>query len=147
MSSDAKSLLALTLGCMVAAALFGFGANVFSLKSAFEGSGRELLLQATATVVYLGLALVLVFKGGWKGVLAAIAMVATATAITWALLPLSLGLAGVGDPGGYAERFKDFRRPSYTTWATFDIFFIGGGAALAQGLKIVAHADPKSPRV
>ncbi len=146
MSSDAKSLLALTLGCTVAAAIFGFGVNMFSFRNVFEETGRELLLQTAATVVYLALALVLVFKGGWKGVLAAIVMILGATAISWYLLPLSLGLAGVGDPAGYAERFEGFRRPTYASWAAFDLFFVGGGAALAQGLRIVANADPSGSR-
>ena len=146
MSSDARSLLALTLGCTVAAALFGFVANVFSFRSTFEGSGRELLVQTAATVVYLGLALVLVFKGGWKGVLAALAMIVCATVISWALLPFSLGLAGVSDPEAYAERFAEFRKPTYVRWATFDVIFVGGSAALAQGLRLMAHVDPKGRR-
>ncbi len=145
-SSDARSLLALTIGCTGAAAIFVFGANLFSFRNAFEETGRELLLQTAATVVYLVLALVLVFKGGWKGVLAAIAMILGATAISWYLLPLSLGLAGVGDPAGYAERFEGFRRPTYASWAAFDLFFVGGGAALAQGLRLVANANPNGPR-
>ena len=145
-SSDARALLSLTLGCTVAAALFGFVANMFSFRSAFEGTGREPLLQAAATFVYLGLALVLVFRGGWKGVVAALAMILGATAITWALLPFSLGLAGVGDPGGYAERFEGFGRPPYSRWATFDLIFVGGGAALAHGLRLMAHVDPKGRR-
>ena len=146
MSSDAKSLLALTLGCTVAATLFGLVANLFSFRSAFEGTGRELLLQAAATVVYLGLALVLVFKGGWKGIFAAIAMIVGATAISWYLIPFSLGLASLGDPAGYAERFEDFRRPPYSRWATFDLVFVEGGAALAHGLRLMAHVDPKGRR-
>lgn len=146
MSRETKSLLALTLGCTVAAALFGFVANVFSLQSAFEGSGRGLLLQTAATVVYLGLALILVFKGEWRGVIAAIAMVVCATAVSWALLPLSLGLAGVGDPAGYAERFEGFRKPTYAGWATFDVVFVGGSAALAEGLRMMARVDPKGRR-
>ena len=145
-SSDARSLLALTLGCTVAAAIFGIGANLFSFRSAFEESGRELLMQAAATVVYLGLALVLVFKGGWRGVLAAIVMIVCATAISWALLPFSLGLASVGDPAGYAERFGSFRRPSYSAWSAFDLIFVGGSAALAHGLRLMAHVNPKGPR-
>jgi hypothetical protein len=70
MSKDTRSLLALTVGYTFAAILFGFGANVFSFRSAYEELGRETLIQATSIFVYLGLALLLVFKGGWKGVLA-----------------------------------------------------------------------------
>lgn len=146
MSKDTRSLLALTVGYTFAAILFGFGANVFSFRSAYEGLGRETLIQATSTFVYLALALILVFKGGWKGVLATLCMVVGATAATWALFPLSGGLAGVGDPAGYAERFASFRQPSYSNWAVFDIVFVGGAAALAQGLRLMAHVNPKSPR-
>ncbi len=145
MSKDTRSLLALTVGYTFAAILFGFGANVFSFRSAYEGLGRETLIQATSTFVYLGLALILVFKGGWKGVLATLFMVVGATAIIWALFPLSLGLAGVGDPEGYAERFAR-PWPSYSNWAVFDIVFVGGAAALAQGLRLMAHINPKGPR-
>ena len=146
MSKDTKSLLALTLGCTLAGALFGFGTNVFSFRSAYDGLGRETLIQVTSTFVYLGLALILVFKFRWRGVLAAIFMVAGATAVSWALFPLALGLAGVGDPAGYAERFGDFPRASYRDWAVFDVAFVGLSAALAQGLRLMAHVDPGSPR-
>lgn len=146
MSSDSRSLLALTVGCTIAAVLFGIVANLFSFQSAFEETGRGVLVQTAATVVYLALALLLVFKGGWRGVVAALAMILGVTAITWALLPFSLGLAGVGDPTGYAERFGGFQRPPYSTWATFDLIFVGGGAALAHGLRLMAHVDPTGPR-
>ena len=145
-SGEVKSLLALTLGCTVAAALFGVGANVFSFRSAFEETGRGVLLQTASTIVYLALGLILVFKCDWRGVVAAIVMILGATAISWAFLPFSLGLAGVADPAGYAERFGGFRRPSYWGWATFDLIFVGGGAALAHGLRLMAHVDPKGRR-
>ena len=146
MSKDTKSFLALTLGCTLAGALFGFGTNVFSFRSAYDGLGRETLIQVTSTFVYLGLALILVFKFGWRGVLAAIFMVAGATAVSWVLFPLALGLAGVGDPAGYAERFGGFLRPSYRDWAVFDVAFVGISAALAQGLRLMARVDPGGPR-
>jgi len=57
-----------------------------------------------------------------------------ATAISWSLFPLSLGLAGVGDQEGYAERFANFSQPSYLEWAVFDVVFVGGGSAVARGL-------------
>ena len=134
------------MGCTVAAILFGFVTNVFTFRSAFAGSGRELLLQTAATVVYLGLALVLVFKGRWKGVLAAIVMMVCATAVSWYLIPFSLSFASVGDPAGYAERFEGFRKPTYARWAAFDLVFVGGSAALAHGLRLMAHVDPKGRR-
>ena len=146
MSKDVRSLLALTLYCTFAAALFGFGSNVFSFRSSYDELGWEPLIQATATLIYLGLALILVFKGGWRGVLAALFMVVGATAVSWSLFPLSLGLAGVEDPEGYAGRFAGFTRPSYPEWAVFDVVFVGGGSALAQGLRLVANVNPRDPR-
>lgn len=145
MSKDTRSLLVLTVSYTFAAILFGFGANVFSFRSAYEELGRETLIQATSIFVYLGLALLLVFKGGWKGVLATLFMMVGATAIIWALFPLSLGLAGVGDPEGYAERFAR-PWPSYSNWAVFDIVFVAVAAAFAQGLRLMAHVNPKGRR-
>jgi hypothetical protein len=72
-------------------------------------------------------------------------MMVGATAIIWALFPLSLGLAGVGDPEGYAERFAR-PWPSYSNWAVFDIVFVAAAAALAQGLRLMAHVNPKGRR-
>ncbi len=96
--------------------------------------------------MYLGLALTLVFKDAWKRVLAALFMVAGATLISWALFPLALALAGVSEPAGYTERFASFPRPSYGDWAVFDVAFVGISAALAQGLRLMANVNPKSPR-
>jgi len=142
-----KSLLALTLGCTFAATIFGFGANVFAFQSSYEGTGREPLILITYLVAYLGLAGVLVFQGGWWGVLAAIAMAAGATLVDWALFPLAFDWAAVGDPGGYQEEFGDVGRPSYTAFsAAYDILGIGIAAALAQGLRMMAHVDPRGPR-
>ncbi len=136
----------LTAGCTFAGALFGFGSDVYSFKSSYEELGRETLMQLTSTVVYLALALILVFKGGWRGVLAANVMVAGATAITWALLPASLWWAAVPDPAGYAERFGELSWPSYLNWAAFDIIGVGVSAALAQGLRLMANVNPKGPQ-
>lgn len=85
---------------------------MFSFRSAYEGLERESLMQATSTLVYMGLALILVFKGSWRGVLTVLFMVIGATAISWWLFPLSLGLVSIEDPEGYAERFANFSRPS-----------------------------------
>lgn len=145
MSKDAKSLLALTIGCTFAAAIFGFGANVFAFQSAYEDAGREALILLTRLMALLALAGVLVFRGGWWGVLAAIGMVMVATLIEWSLFPLAFDWAAVGDPGGYREEFGDVRRPSYTQFgALYDVLGVGIAAALAQGLRLMAHVDPKA---
>jgi len=81
MSRDTRSLLALTLYCTCAAALFGFGTDVYSFQSAYEEQGREQLLFFAREVVYVALAVVVVMRGGWRGVLAAVFMTIGATAI------------------------------------------------------------------
>ncbi len=140
-------LVALTLGCTFAAALFGFGAQVYAWKSAYDGDfGREQLLLFARLLVFVVLAVVLVFRGGWSGVLAAVVMTVAATSIEWALFPFAYGWAAIGDPSGYAERFGEVGRPSYERWATFDVIGVGISAALAQGLRMMANVNPKGPR-
>ena len=101
MSKDARSLLALTLGCTLAATLFGFGATMFSLQSAYEEQGREQLLFFAREFVYVTLAIILVMKGGWWGVVAAITMTIGATTLEWLLFPIAYTWAGAGDPADY----------------------------------------------
>ena len=140
-------LVALTIGCTFAAALFGFGAQVYAWRSVYVGDfGREQLILLTRLAVYVVLALVLVFRGGWRGVLAAILMAVGATFIEWVLFPFAYGWAAIGDPSGYAERFGEIGRPPYERWATFDVLGVGISAALAQGLRIAANVNPKGPR-
>lgn len=144
MKGGLASLLALAVGCTFAAALFAFGAQVFVIQSIYEGSGREVLILVARLAVLVVLALVLVFKGGWYGVLAAIGMTLAASYLVWLLLPASLGFASISDPEGYSERFANFQRPPYGTYAVFDIMSVGITAALAQGLRIMAHVDPEA---
>jgi hypothetical protein len=140
-------LVALTLGCTFAAALFGFGAQVYAWKSTYAGDfGREQLILLTRLLVFVTLAVVLVFRGGWPGVLAAILMAAGATFIEWALFPFAFEWAAIEDPSGYAEKFGEIGRPSYRAWATFDVLGVGICAALAQGLRMVVSLNPKGPR-
>ncbi len=140
-------LVALTLGCTFAAALFGFGAQVYAWRSAYAGDfGREQLILFSRLVVFVVLAVVLVFRGGWPGVLAAVVMTAGATFVEWALFPFAYGWAAISDPSGYAEEFGDVGRPSYERWATFDVVGVGISAALAQGLRMMANVNPKGPQ-
>jgi hypothetical protein len=140
-------LVALTLGCTVAAAIFGFGAQVYAWKSTYAGDfGREQLIVLTRLLVFVTLAVVLVFRGGWPGVLAAILMAVGATFIEWALFPFAYTWAAIEDPSGYAEKFGEIGRPSYRSWATFDVLGVGICAALAQGLRMVVSLNPKGPR-
>jgi hypothetical protein len=92
------------------------------------------------------LAVVLVARGGWPGVLAAILMAVGATFIEWTLFPFAYGWAAIEDPSGYAEKFGEIGRPSYHSWATFDVLGVGISAALAQGLRMVVSLNPKGPR-
>jgi hypothetical protein len=140
-------LVALTIGCAFAAALFGFGAQVYAWKSAYAGDlGREQLILLARLLAFVVLAVVLVFRGGWAGVLAAILMVVGATFVEWALFPFAFTWAAIEDPAGYAEKFGEIGRPSYEGWATYDVLGVGISATLAQGLRIVLSFNPKGPR-
>ena len=147
MKQSTKSLLALTVVCTLAAIIFGFGSDVFSFKSTYQGTGRAPLMMLTRLLVYLALALILVFKGGWWGVLAAVAMVAGATTVEWMLFPFSYDWAAIGDPSGYAKKFGEIQRPSFARWGgVYDIIGFGAAAAFAQCLKLMAHVDPTGPK-
>ena len=143
MERSTASLVALTAGCTFAAALFGFGSEVFSWRSAYDGLGREPLIQATRLFVYVALGVLLAFRGGWPGVLAAILMALVATSLEWALFPFSYGWATIEDPAGYAEKFGGVNRPPYSFWITYDVLSVGISAALAQGLHTIALANPR----
>ena len=143
MERSLRSLIALTLACTVAATIFGFGSEVFSWRSAYVGLGREGLIQASRLFVYLALGLLLAFRGGWRGVLAAIVMATAATSAEWALYPFAYAWAAIDDPAGYADKFGGVGRPPYTYWTTYDIIGVGISAALAEGLRIMAHANPR----
>ena len=147
MEQSTKSLLVLALFYAFAAALFGFGTNIFSFRSSFAGDGREVLILLTRLIVYVSLALILVFKGGWRGILAAIAMAATATTLEWALFPVAFDWAAINDPAAYAKRFGDVSRPGYFEWpAVYDVLGVTIAAILAHGLKMMAHVDPRGPQ-
>lgn len=143
MERNTGSLIGLTVGCTVAALIFGFGSEVFSWKSAYAGLGREVLIQTTRLVVYVTLGVLLAFRGGWHGVLAAIAMAFVATSVEWALYPFSYAWASIEDPAGYADTFGGVQRPPYAFWTTYDIIGVGISAALAQGLRTMAHVNPR----
>jgi hypothetical protein len=145
MERSRGSLLALTVACTFAAALFGFGASVFSWRSVYEGQiTREQLIVVSRFFVFLALALLLVFRGGWRGVLAALAMVLGATLVEWALWPFAYEWAAIPDPSGYEQRFGErVGRPTYGQVANFDVMGIGISAALAQGLRMMAHVNPR----
>jgi hypothetical protein len=143
MKGSYSSLIALTVGCTVAATIFGFGSEVFSYRSIYDGSGREGLIQISRLFVFVALGVLLAFRGGWIGVLAAMVMVTAATTAEWALFPFAYAWASIDDPAGYVEKFGGVERPSYTSWATYDILGVGISAALSQGLRVVAHYDPR----
>jgi hypothetical protein len=135
-------LIALTLACTVAATIFGFGSQVYSWRSLYDGLGREGLIQAARVFVYVALGVLLAFRGGWTGVLAAIVMATAATSAEWVLFPYSYAWATLEDPAGYADKFGGVMRPAYSLWITYDILGVGISAALAQGLRLMAHANP-----
>jgi len=137
--------VALAVGCAFAAALFGFGATVLGFRSAYAGDEARLTIMQLARLgVFLTLAVLLALRGGWRGVMLAIGMVLLATFVDWLLLPFALSFASISDPSGFAERYAGFRRPGYGDYATFDVIGVGISAALAWGLKLMAHVDPGS---
>lgn len=146
MSKSLRSLAALTVGCAVAATIFGFGSSVFSFQfSAAGDDGRTQLVLFTRLAVYLVLALLLVFKGGWRGVFAAIAMTATATTVEWLLFPVAYEFAlAQSPPQQNLPNDTGAVRPSYGLWAMEDIIGVGFCAALAQGLRMMAHVNPEA---
>lgn len=147
MKTSFASLVALTVACAFAAALFGFGADMFTFRSAYEELGREALIQIMRSVVYLTLGILLVFRGGWWGVLAAVAMALCATTLERLLFPFAYGWAAINDPSGYAREFGNVGRPSAgQSGVTWDVLFVGISAALAQGLKMMANVNPAGPR-
>lgn len=103
-------------------------------------------MQLTRILVYVALAVILVFKGVWWGALAALFMVVGGTAIEWALFPFSADWAATVDPSGYEERLGEVQRPSYSRFATFDILGIGIVAGLPQSLLMMAHVNPTGSR-
>ena len=143
MKESWRSLITLTVVCTVSAIIFGFGAQVFSWRSIYGGLGREELIQATRVFVYVALGVLLTFRGGWRGILAAILMATAATAAEWALYPFAYTWAAIDDPTGYADKFGNVGRPTYVDWATYDILGVGISAALAHGLRLMAYANPR----
>jgi hypothetical protein len=148
MERNLGSFVALTLGCTVAAAIFGFGAQVYAWKSVYaDDVGREQLILLTCLLVFLVVAVILVFRGGWRGILAAVAIVVGVTLVEWALFPLAHEWAAISDPAGSDREFgEQVSRPAYGRWATYDILGVGISASLAQGLRLMAHVNPKAPR-
>lgn len=143
MQRSTLSLILLTAACTFAATLYGFGSSVYSWRSVFEGSGHEALIQATRVFVYVTLGVLLAFRGGWPGVAAAVVMALAATSAEWALFPLSFGWAALGEEGAYARKFGDVARPPYTAWIAYDLFAVAIASALAQGLRMMAHVNPR----
>ena len=143
MKQSLGALIALTLACTVAATIFGFGSEVFSWRSAYKGLGREELIQATRLFVYVALGVLLVFRGGWRGVFAAILMATAATSAEWVLYPFSYTWAAIDDPAGYAVKFGSLGRPPYVIWTIYDILGVGISAVLAQGLRLAANVNPR----
>jgi hypothetical protein len=143
MQRSTLSLILLTVACAFAATLYGFGSSVFSWRSVFEGTGREALIQATRVFVYVALGVLLAFRGGWPGVAAAVVMALAATSAEWVLFPISYGWAALGDEGAHAREFGDVGRPPYTAWIAYDLFAVAISSALAQGLRVMAHVNPR----
>lgn len=146
MKTSLSSLVALTVAYTFAAALFGFGSDMFVFRSYYAGLDRGTLILTMRSIVYLILGVLLAFRGGWRGVFAAIIMALCATTAERLLFPIAYGLAAINDPSGYAKKFGNVIEPSWNAWGTvFDVALVGISAALAQGLRIMSHSDPDNP--
>ena len=77
------------------------------------------------------------------GVAAAVLMALAATSAEWALFPLSYGWAAIGNEAAYADQFGGVSRPPYTAWIGYDLFAVAISSALAQGLRVMANANPR----
>ena len=142
MKQSLGSLIALTLACTVAATIFGFGSEVFSWRSVYRGLGREELIQATRLFVYVALGVLLAFRGGWPGVLAAIVMATAATPRSGRSFPSPTRGPPSKTPQA-TQRSSAASGVPLTFWTTYDILGVGISAALAQGLRMMAHVNPR----
>ena len=95
----------MTVFCTFVAALFGFETDMFAFRSSYGQDGRGILILLTHLIVFITLALILVYKGGWQGVLAAITMAAVVTTLEWALFPIAYDWDAIADPGAHAREF------------------------------------------
>lgn len=66
MDQNTKTLLVLTMFYAFVAALFGFGSDIFTFRSAYAGDGREILMLLVRLIVFIALAVILVFKGAGR---------------------------------------------------------------------------------
>lgn len=139
-------MVPLLIGCTLAATVFSFGADVFAFRSSYEGSGRGEVILLTRLAVLVALGAILVFRGEWRGVLAAILMVVAATALEWLLFPLAFDWAATAAPQAYRNEFGDVGRPPYSSLALYDVLGVGIASALAQGLRMMARVNPAGPR-
>lgn len=145
MSVRPKSLVALTIACAVAAAIFGFGSEIFAFRYTLsDDAGRAELIILTRIVVFISFGILLAFRGGWWGVGAGIAMAVGATLIEWALFPLAYDLAVAQADSVPRSAPNSVARPSYLTWSLEDIFAVGLCAALAQGLRLFSGLSPRA---
>ena len=91
----------------------------------------------------VALGVLLAFRRGWYGVIAALVMALAATTVEWALFPLSYGWAALGEAKAYAQEFGPISRPPYASWIVYDVLAVGISSALAQGLRTVARVNPR----
>lgn len=140
-SPFATSLVALTVACTLSAVIFGFGVAVFSVRLSYADElGRLELALFTRLLVLIVLGVLLALRGdGWRGVLAALAMVFATTAIEWLLLPVAFSL---GESFGIPEGADPMPgRPGYLAWSLPDLFAVGMCAVIARIARTLAGAS------
>ncbi|WP_119068801.1 hypothetical protein [Rubrobacter indicoceani] len=126
--------IGLGLACLAAATVFGFGSEVFSAGFFYSGDeGRAQVVLLGRLVALVALAVMLVFRGGWGGVVVALTMALGATFIEWLLLPVAFDWAAAQAPPELARQIPDgITRPPYLLWAAGDLLSVGFACTLTQ---------------
>lgn len=121
-----KFPVGLGLACMFAAGIFGFGSEVFSAGFFYSGdAGRAQVVLLGRLLAIIALAVMLVFRGGWGGVIVAVVMALGATFMEWALLPVAFDWAAAQAPPELAAEIpSDITRPPYLVWAAGDLLAV-----------------------
>ncbi len=143
MERSMGSLVALTVGCTFAADYLRVRGRGLLVAERLRGLGREPLIQATRLLVYVALGVLLAFRGGWHGVLAAVAMALGATLPGVGALPVLLRVGRPRGPGGLRGKFGGVQRP---TVRPLDHLRHYRGRDLRSPRPGPAHDGPRQPQ-
>lgn len=137
-----SSPVGLGVACLIAAVVFGFGAEVFAAGFFYSGDeGRGQLVLLARLLALVAMAVMLVVRGGWRGMAVAIVMVFGATFVEWLLLPVSFDWAASQAPPDLSTQIpEEVVRPPYLAWAAGDLLAVGFCSVLTQTGRTLAGA-------